>query len=684
MSYSLAAAPALNFSSAMDRGEFYTFPVAEQASIRARHAAMLRIAAAKNANQGVLAEVATAGALGLAKQTLRAMYDRWKTERDWRELVNKAKFPAAREKELPAAFVTGVIHVHFCENQRANKPGWRKIIRRWRDWYRTGDPRFALIGYDECPPPGPRGRHPTGWGYENMNRHRPHRAVLLMARIGSHAARAVLPFIPGTREGCRWLEYVSGDDVKLDRKVYVPGFGPCEVLQFGFVDYGASYYLEEFVQRPAIPRPDGTREKLARRDFLWSVAMMLEVRGYPLDWPMHLLCERGTATMTKAEARFLYELSEGQILVGYSGMEGEFVHAWDERKTGNSRAKGCHESIHNLLHNECADFAGQTGKDRDHAPALAMARERHTLLLDNAAVQLPPEERARLITPYSNAEECLLQTKERIGFINTRNLHDCENFGTVLEWRPRGFAALPRPAHELAAWLEKNPRAAEEDVEWFPRMETPAERARKIAQGGRFQRIPSGALARFYEDLCELRRVRDDYSFEFTRDKRTYRFAPPTPEEALEPGTEVLGFFRPDAECIHLFAKSTERYLLTWPAEKRLRRDDATGKQLAFRRKALFFSSALAAVRDATTGQVEAAQAAARQNAEVIYDNAAILAPEGCTRTAEAVQEITVARQQSASQVRAAAARDDRAAEQAKREADAARAARARELMQDA
>jgi hypothetical protein len=660
----------LSFDSAAEREEFHnSYPPEEQDSVRDLHDLMMRIDEAPNRHRG---SKSVQNARWSAKR-LEALHAEWVAAgRDWRVLVNKAKYPDAREPRLPQEF-RDFIREKFSANQRVNAAPYRQIIRQWDTWLRTGDPRFAIPGYVDtdgfpvAPKPGRKAKYPDGWSLRNLNRFAPSKAELTMARIGVAAAMVWLPKIPGTREGVRFLEYVSGDDVWLKRKVCVEGFGAVRVVQFGLMDYAASYYLDGFVQRPVLPRRDGTTERLKRRDFLWTVALMLERYGFPLDYVMHLICERGTATMSKAEARFLYEISDGHIIVGWSTMEGEVVAAWEERQSGNSNAKGWHESFHNLYANEEADLPGQVGKDRDHSPAALLGRERAAVALNDLAMILSPEQRAALPMPFPGVRECYAQSMQRVGWINDRKEHGCKDFDQVMDWRPRGLRIQPLPESELPRWMQENPRVTrdniDEMVEWFPRPESPRERMLKLSQGERFQRLPNAVYRRFYEDLHICERVAADLSLAFTckQTGRKLRFEPATPQEAIAPGTKVTGFYRPDGTAIHLFG-GNDAYLLTWPAVKANRRADAEGKQADYERKKSFINAAIANVRADRRDEIKAAAADAQQIARVMAeahllpnedaDSELEAAPgahslaavqDGCSGSADAVREVTQA-----------------------------------------
>lgn len=676
----------LHFTDDADRAEFHTYDFVEQEAVRELNDAMLRIAAAPNPNQGCRA-VAQPGRPGWSRQHLRTIFDAWKKAgRDWRWLVDGSRFPNARGTLL-APETQEWVRAKLLENQRKFAPAIRACQAQWRAWWRTGDARFAIPGFATCPPPC-AGYLPRALLDHNLRAVPIEPAVVEMVRYGSHAARAVLPYIPGTRDGVRWLEYISGDDVELDVPLYVPGHGKCRALQFGFWEMSCSFYVPDaFIQRPRTPKNDGSWDKLKRRDFLFSVAILIERYGWPLDWKMHLLCERGTATMSRAQAQWLYEVSEGQIIVGYSSMEGEFVAAWEERKAGNSRAKAGHEGFHGILKNEMGHLRGQQGKDRDHAPALDYGREKLMAKLDNAIVQLPAEDRARVITPYLTAPQLWRETFDALARIHDKPDHECEGFERVIEWRPRGLAIEPRPLSALEDFLHANPRLCEEDIELFDRPETRNERKARLSAEGRFCAPPPAVMVPFYEDNCEMKRIASDSSFSFEKDGRKYRFVPPTPDDRLPVGEKVVGFYRPDGEVIHLFSSpdgKNRRYLLTWPSEKKLRRDaDPATRAQFFSRKQAFFDHTYAEVAKATDAQREQVRAEAEHNAVVLHEHGLLPAnvQRACTPAAEAVQDVTRQRAVADRAAKKQRVEEERAAAHAQRLARRASAERARDLM---
>lgn len=672
----------LAFTDLADRNEFHTsIDEDERARVIELHDAMMQIAAASSVHAGAKAVAKRhPGRRGWSWQHLQTIYNEWDNEgRDWRWLVDRKRFPHARKAMLPPATEKWVIE-KLLENQRVYSVAIQNIQGQWRKWYRTGDEKHAIPGFvdeagrPQCPLPD-AGRLPHQLQEHNLRRVKIPPAVVEAVRYGTAAMLKALPKIPGTREGVRWMEWISGDDMEHRVGIYVPGYGKCRVLQFGFWERSCSLYLPDaFIQRPRTPKDDGTWDKLKRRDFLYAVALLIERYGWPIDYQMHILCERGTATMNKAQAQWLHEISGGQIVVGWSSMDGEFIAAWEEKHSGHSDAKGGHEGYHGILKNELGSLRGQLGMDRDHAPAMDYGREKLMAKLDNAIVQMDPELRGQVITPYLTAPEFFRETYDAIQRINHKPNPECEGFAMVVEWRPRGMQIEPRPLAEMEAWLRENPRVTEENlnecVEWFDRTESRAERAARLSREGRFIAPPPAAMVPFYEDNLVMRPIEADYSFRFERDGRKFHFRPASPEEALAPGDKVVGFYRPDEQVLHLFTRGDKnrRFLVTYHNASKLglHADEET-KRKAFAYKRQFIDHTYAQVAEATKEQVKQAQQEADHNAMIIHA-AGLHAERAATPAIEAVQEVVLRRTGVETAKAKKAAADAAAGRQAKRE----------------
>jgi hypothetical protein len=534
--------------------------------------------------------------------------------RYWPQLWSNAEDPA----DLPQEFLDWV-GGKMLGNQRKSRPAWRHICTQVEHWRRTGNDKFRIPGYETAPPAGPKG-HPAGWGYKNLMK----RAALpkleqVIARIGTAAAKSLLPFVPGTRADIRFLEYIFFDDVVHDRKCIVKGFiDPVRLLQLGGLDYATGVYLK-FGIRPDLPRDDGTRERLKRRDFLWLVGDLIREFGVPIDYPMHLIVERATATMTKAEAQFLYDISDGQIRVCWTSMEGQLVLAWEEGKSGNPQGKSPIESWHNLFHNEQAALRGQVGKDRDHSPAALYGSDREAVALGKARLLLSPADKARLRLPYPELFEAHEETLDVVARINRRRDHKCEGFNKVLLWR------LKKSNMEWRHESELNELTVPHDqLDFRPVMEHPIERLQKLSAGVRMRFLHPGALVRFYEDSHSPTKIERRQAL-IRIDGRTYIFGTSQPNECPPDGTDVV-LHHPPIDPKVALVTANGRFVGAWNRQLARRgRADELAQQL--HRKNSFLHAAVASVRGKMLEQLVEQDRRTTENLDVL-DDAGVLPGE--------------------------------------------------------
>lgn len=567
--------------------------------------------------------------------------------RDDTVLIDKRRFSElwakkTKEEALPEAFLVWA-GGQMLGNQRKSAPAYRAIIARWRAW-RRGDHNAAIPGYTKPPRDCGKG-YPTGWSYENLlRRAQPPKEQLEMARVGSVAAQRYLPFIPGTRAGVKFLQFVFCDDVVHDRKCSVPGYiDPVRILQLGALDYASAVYLK-FGIRPDLPRDDGSRERLMRRDFLTLIAGLLMDYGFPMEYKMHLICERGTATMNLAEAQFLYELTNGQLCVGYTSMEGRFVLAWDEAKSGNSNGKGPLESFHNLWHNEGAAEPGQTGMDRHRTPAALMNGDREQASLNKMAMVLTPAQRAKLVMPYPSINQAHVESLRRAERINNRRDHELEAFEEVNLWRLKGTDMEWRNEGELATM----PESALSLMEWLPVKESPVERLVRLSQGVTLTKPHPGALVAFFEGSHSVATV-ERRQVKITVNGKTCWFGPESAEDALANGEQIMVHHMPQ-EPDWAIITSKGRYVGTWKRQLLNRADEdseALAKQI--QRKQSFIKQTASFVRGRMAEQLLEHERRVTGNADVLSEAMQTsatdhLATDGGTaisRGAAAVQELS-------------------------------------------
>lgn len=612
---------------------------------------------------------------GLSQSNIYRRLAEWRDTGQWSVFIDRRKWPEFwdqdRQVELPAEFLRWV-GGQMLGNQRKNYPAWRAIIRQWKRW-RAGQIEARIPGYDTCPPPGHTGRYPAGWSYSNlMRKAAPPKAELAISRVGTSAAKEHLPYVPGTRAGARWMEFIFFDDVHLDREVIVPGYWkPVRVLQFGGLDYSSAYYLK-FGQRPDLPGDDGHRDRLTRRDFLHLVAALFDEFGFPCEYPCHLILERGTATLSSAEAQLLYELSDGRIRCGYTTMNGQFLFAWDEDRSGNYTGKSPLESWHNLYHNEQAAYNGQVGKDRQHCPAQLQGQEREVVALAKATALLPEARRDQIVPPFATLEQCYWQSYEIVSRINNREEHDCEGFDRVPMWRMPAVSLDWRPVEALSA-LDP---AQQRFIEWTTRVETPEERRAKLSRGMRMMRLPPQVWVRFYEDSHALAKI-ERSSITIRVAGRSLIFGPMDPADALPDGTEVMAHFNP-TDPKKVFATHQGRFVAEWPRWNRVARGDTQELQTAIRRKQSYLNAAVASTRGKRAEYLESEERRMQANLTNLAQ-AGLLSADACQNLGMQTTRTTAA--DTLQTISQAIEDNHRAAREAQREIDRISRAAAEELL---
>lgn len=566
--------------------------------------------------QGAARDNARQDAFGFSHKRLQRLWRDWvKAGRRWTVAINKAK--CANPDDVEIEIADAVERKQFLDvyggyiqgHQRKNAPAYRAFLRDWfagvrfpfygtwsEYWAKQGQPHLRAC---------PRRVLPKGWSASNLAiLATPPKIELALARQGVSAALQLFPPIPGTREGVRPLEYVSFDDVKHDSRKFVSGYGAVELQMLASMCYACAKPLR-FGLRPRLPSDEDKNRKEALRlaDMTMLAAVQLMDFGWPADYVSYWILEHGTATLPEAKARALYELTGGKIVCVYSLIEGGMVLAWDDRAKGNSRAKSWHESWHNLFHNEAANLPGQTGKDREHAPAALQTMQREALSLDRAGTLMAPDQRRRFKMPFTTLEEAFYETAQIIERTCNRWDHRIEGFRPIVEWRHKGEIDW-RSEEELEVWLASIGRTFEDvypsliELHPNPRFETPNERWRRLCRGVKFVKAPGWLVRRLLDYHVPVKIQRGAITFDYQR--ATHVFWPERIEDALPDYDQVkrtyLAWFVPHmAEFVFLTDESLG-YVGRW---RRMKVPRYSSEQLAemIRRKTALLNQALSNVR---------------------------------------------------------------------------------------
>ena len=616
MSTELTAHSYLELIPTAERDLFFRLPFAAQEEVKLRLPMLAEIAAGSSVRGAASEIVERIGVReGCTVKRLTSLYAEFE-RLGWRACVNKARWghllknssdielheDAQRRQFLD--FIGGF----FQQNQRKNKPGYRKFIRHWQaggevPGYGTWPTYWAARGHahlNACP-------HtlPPGWTYTNLQAlAKPTKVELALARKGTSAALALLPPIPATRDGLRPLEFVTFDDMDRDELLCVPGYAnPVRLLQLGNRDMACAYWLRVGV-RPQLPNEadPAKKQRLRLSDMKMLEAVTLMDFGYPRDYVSHHVIEHGTATLLSQDASALYQVTNGHVVVCFSQMEGGLVLAWDERGKGNSRAKAGHESDHNRWHNEAADLPGQVGKDRDHSPAQNLIMTREAVALAQLQAAFTPDAQRRFKMPFACLEEVIANTYEILDRLNTREDHRLEGFNRIIQWRLKGELDW-RTEEELLLWLAKigkDFKAVQDlvDVNPNPRLETPAERWRRLCTGVVFVKPPFSAIRLFLDDHVNVKV--ENGSIKFRKENIQFQYWPERLEDALPDFADVrkqyLGWFVPGAMDYLILTSEDGAYLGTWKRMK-LSRLDPEALTAAIQHKTSLLKQAIATVR---------------------------------------------------------------------------------------
>lgn len=482
--------------------------------------------------------------------------------------------------------------------QRNSAEAYRQLMAEWH----RGDVIPGL------PPPSLRGpRLPRGLSYKNLTLavNMPSAAALALARQGFAAAKAHLATGPQDIGHLRPLEYILFDDVELDFLIVVPGCKKPVKLRLIVAMDLCSRMILSYAVRPGIERADGVEDGLKLTDMKACVARLLRTWGVPLEYQMHFICERGTATLPEGAKTALAELSDGRIVVHETSMIVGQVFAWKDKATGNSWGKAWLESYFNLLHNSLQHLPGQKGLSYARTPAELHGRKQALALVERLGDRLPAPYAALLKRPFLSCEEAMEYVHDAFARMARRTEHKLNGFDEIGIWRVSEGHAW-KPEWELPANLDP----ISHTLEWDKRPEMPVERfMRRLPAIERRHAIHPGDLLTLVEERQEPVRF-EKMAFSFTQEGRDYVYLP---EAGLLPHlTEgkkyLLWFHRQDMAHVYVTRMRPDLgyvgMLRRFTAGKRGEREDA---EQYLREKKTMLNRVSEQVKDAGLSRLRAA-----------------------------------------------------------------------------
>jgi hypothetical protein len=386
-----------------------------------------------------------AAKIGRSQAHLRRKWTEFRqSSGDWKVFINRAKAGAqywnTDRLVLPQTFIEHLRTI-FPANQRKCRPAWRKLIEQWRCWYR-GE-ACPIPGYPECPPPDSHGKHPVGWSYRNLIRHRPDNYELAASRIGRASASQIRLHVFSSRVGLKVGQFIQIDDHPVNLKVnFVGQTRAMRPLLLSALDvFSACDFAFGF--KPTLwDAKTQTKKGLREIDTMWLIIQILTDFGYRTDEAgTTFILEHGTANVRGDFWERLARITNASVTVDRSGKFGQasFTGLFEGAVKGNYRHKASRESLWNLLDNELGDLPGQIGKDRDHTPEENHGLERYNQRLLQACAILPPERAAQLLFPVLEWNQFVGLALDAFHRINHRTTHELEGWEraglTTTEWR---------------------------------------------------------------------------------------------------------------------------------------------------------------------------------------------------------------------------------------------------------
>lgn len=464
-----------------DPAAFVRLPTVAQSDVLMKLGWIERIESAGHRHKGSIV-TAAAAALDVSHTAVNRYLARFR-RKGWRGLVDGRICGEGGTKGLPEAFKEWVRQLHL-QNQRSTsgREVHRQVIERWSRWKRTGDPKFALPGYDAPPRDCGKG-YPAGMSEDNIVRLRPEEYALKVVRQGEKAAAKHLPDILKTRYGMRFGEVVFFDDQDYDNKIVAPGFSQRSLRPQGFnaLEYLSACFMDYSIRLRWWDLEKKQFRTLTGVEATWFLVSYLLKHGYRNDERgTTLVVEHGTMAPYCNKELFtprgyhsfkdaIEALSGGKITVAASGLYNSPAFAgmlFRPQSSGNPNFKGPLEGIFNLVRNRFAALPGATGRNRDMAPAEQYGQDRYAKQMLKLWEELDDAHRALIQFPLMTAEQFGTAAAAVYGAINARRYHELEGWARCgfsvpqFRWTPDDRSPW-LSQHELAQLPPRQLAAAE-------------------------------------------------------------------------------------------------------------------------------------------------------------------------------------------------------------------------------
>ena len=557
-----------------DLREFGALPEARRNEVQAKLAILRRLHDLRGHGSFVAAAETIAAQYrhtvrGVSKSRLFAAYYAYMgSHGDWHVLVNAYKSKDSEECQ-PKEFRQEVKRIAEL-NHRSIGAALDKLRSRWESGesipgYGTWI-EYYMSRYPERPLPKhwPRGFYPAGWSPRNLRRYGPSKGTRVLFQQGLAAAKKYFPSVKRDPSGLRPMELIVIDDFELDCLCAFPGdkqtppqitgvaglLAKCVGTRRSLVwGVGPRLVREE-------KQPDGTtklvRSGIRRIDVQGLIHDLFAKFGLP-DYPITILCENATASISPELELSMSTLFEGRVRIERTGLINQrtLANGYVERG-GKPWEKGWIESFFNSLWNSMGDMPGYKGSNaRLNGPANIDDAINVTKLLlgqGERSLNLPSEKIALLRLPFPSPEAVERTLSYAIIQSDLRTNHKYLGFDRVTEFRLED-GSEPQPFTNLALV----PFEQQSQVELIERMESPLERWQRIGANVTWSKIPESVLAIYM--LTPKRVTYRNSAITFTHEKVGYSYVDPEGKvlQGIPEETELLAYFDPAApQSLHL------------------------------------------------------------------------------------------------------------------------------------
>lgn len=387
--------------------------------------------------------------MGVSVATTRRYYDRlrqsnghWTGLADGRRIAHVVNGNLTGRKEFRQG-LTALAERHH----RKSRPAYRKFCSAW-------SAREPMPGCDDFP-----GWPEVPFSYRTFCRilqeETDHRKMQSIRISTSSKSGAGLAQVFTTRVGLYPGAVYQFDDVWHDNYVTLGNDPvPRRVLELGVLDLFSGCRFH-WGCKPRIRKEDGKMENLKEREMRFFLAGVLWNFGVS-PRGTRMMVEHGTAALSEDVVGILHDSGLG-IEVDRQPIEGKqaaLTGFWPGTEGGNFRAKAALESVHNLMHNDLAHLALQTGSHHSGiaAPVTTDRQLAYIQKIITEVLKKVPHRKDLLRLPSLDFHSQFLpfiNDYYRLG-LNGRTDHDLEGWGK-LGFITTEYTAVPGSGQFLSA-----------------------------------------------------------------------------------------------------------------------------------------------------------------------------------------------------------------------------------------